>query len=59
MVARELNAKEKGEKRGVSLASYPLKDKSGIMSDFLSLYLASLLLSTCITCVTFVLRSQM
>ena len=30
MVAIELDAKEKGEKRGVSLTSYPLKDKSGI-----------------------------
>lgn len=44
---------KKGDKRKRSLISYPLKDKSGIMSDFLSLYLTSFQLSTCITYITF------
>ena len=59
MVATELGAKEKGEKEGVSLISHTLKDNSGIMSDFLFLYLTSLLLQTCITCITFVFKNQM
>ena len=38
--------KRKERREGISLISYPLKDKSGIMSDFLSLSLTSLQLST-------------